>query len=401
MEQIAKILRVDLLRFKKFIEKMAAISGKQNVLFNIQEQNKTIIQQKLNELKIAKNTSAKMIFTALLEKIKTDERIIFPEFDKLSLTKVDTWEEIINKAKKLTGDRLGFFLKKEKAQEMLEKQPPINILKVLGYQNIKELLAKEEVEEIFASLRFLETKEWLNKVFFKSYEDLKIDDFEEREINFRILSPRWVQLSKEFIKKKYHNISHLKELGLIFIIPFGEDTAGELLRSLSLIMHYIFEIEFYSDLFKKFSFQPDNFALNFISSLKGDILEEPLKESIYPQWFIIQRYLAKENPNDWRLFEPHVNPEAIHWDKAEEALGLAFWQDLNWVGDYFGEELISFNLVDTAMSLVKAKEMIKYLYHHQEALWNKIFREFIGKEKMEELIKENWLKGYIVFEKNL
>jgi len=69
------------------------------------------------------------------------------------------------------------------------------------------------------------------------------------------------------------------------------------------------------------------------------------------------------------------------------------------VGDYFkdeiGEEvLVSFNLVDTVMSLVKEKEMIKYLYHHQEALWNKIFSEYFNQKKLEKFAQENLLKGY-------
>ena len=41
---------------------------------------------------------------------------------------------------------------------------------------------------------------------------------------------------------------------------------------------------------------------------------------------------------------------------------MAFWQDLNWVGDYFKSEtgvdvLVSFNLVDTAMSFGKRKRI--------------------------------------------
>ena len=59
-----------------------------------------------------------------------------------------------------------------------------------------------------------------------------------------------------------------------------------------------------------------------------------------------------------------------------------------------GEVPVSFNLVDTVMSLVQEKEMIKYLYHHQEALWNKNFVSYFGEEKMEELIKESIIKGW-------
>jgi len=120
--------------------------------------------------------------------------------------------------------------------------------------------------------------------------------------------------------------------------------------------------------------------------------------------------LAKDDVNDWRLFEPHVNPEAIHWSKAENDIvrfgqrfphiGLDFWTDLDFIGNYYQDAsgvdvLVSFNLIDTVMSLVQEKEMIKYLYHHEEALWNKIFSEYIGQEKMEQLIIDNFQHGYI------
>ncbi|KKU22167.1 MAG: hypothetical protein UX33_C0015G0001, partial [Candidatus Azambacteria bacterium GW2011_GWC1_46_13] len=80
--------------------------------------------------------------------------------------------------------------------------------------------------------------------------------------------------------------------------------------------------------------------------------------------------------------------------------GLEFWEELDFVGDFFKTEggddiLISFNLIDTTMSLVKQRELIKYLYHHQEALWNKIFGDFVGEQEMERLIVENFEKGYI------
>jgi len=83
--------------------------------------------------------------------------------------------------------------------------------------------------------------------------------------------------------------------------------------------------------------------------------------------------------------------------------GLDFWRDLDFAGDFFKTEagvdnLVSLNLIDTVMSLVMDKEMIKYLYHHQEALWNKIFTEYVGgQDEMEKLIIKNFSNGYISF----
>ena len=80
--------------------------------------------------------------------------------------------------------------------------------------------------------------------------------------------------------------------------------------------------------------------------------------------------------------------------------GVGFWHDLGWVGDFFYTDvgidvLVSFDLVDAAMSLVKRKEMTKYLYHHQEALWNKIFSSYFDESLMEKMIIDNWEKQLI------
>ncbi|MEK7089672.1 MAG: hypothetical protein AAB920_02525, partial [Patescibacteria group bacterium] len=147
------------------------------------------------------------------------------------------------------------------------------------------------------------------------------------------------------------------------------------------------------------------------SLLRGDTLDTRFPDSDKAHWLVIQRYLAKDAENDWRLFVAHINPEALHWMRAEDDLKelanvlgrfgheLRFWNDLDWVGDYFQDEtgnnvLVSFDLVDTAMSLVKRHERVKFLYHHQEALWNKIFIEYFGVAQLEEYAKSYVLKGH-------
>jgi hypothetical protein len=181
-----------------------------------------------------------------------------------------------------------------------------------------------------------------------------------------------------------------------------------------LILHYYYEVKFYSDVFRQYA-DDNDFAQKLITILKGD-LGGKIDDSAFCQWLIIQQYLAKDNENDARLFIPHVNPEAIHWRKAENDLAnfgkwiegieedFSFWENLSWVGNYFenekGErELISFDLVDNVMSLVKEKERIKYLYHQQEALWNEIFARYYSYEELERMIKENLIKGVINLEK--
>ena len=412
-EKIAKILRTDKDNVRLLEEKLSALTGKKDVMSKIVEENEATIRNRLDFLGLGRKITAKQIYDALISKIEADNDELFKVLDSPSASISSDWQRVLEIAQNISDKTKGFFLKQEKAVELLRNQPPEKILQVLNYKNVDELLEKENIFEIFSALRFVEGNEWLNENFFKQYESLKPDDFEKREIEVLALPERWAQIAQNFIKHKYHNISHLKELGIIYIIPLSLNISGETMRNFSLIFHYFNEVKFYSELFEKFAGNANSFAKNLISLLRGDAIDEHLPRPApgKTQWLIIQRYLAKDDENDWRLFEPHINPEAMHWERAEKMLvkagevlnnfsaDLAFWQNLNWIGDYFGTEagidvLVSFNLIDTAMSLVKEKELIKYLYHHQEALWNKIFTEYFNEEKIEEMMKENIVKGW-------
>lgn len=411
-EKIAKILRVDKDIVGLIEERFVKITGRKKVFEKIVEDNDFIISDRLGKLGLDKTSSAKEIYSALIGKMEISNHLLFDFFGKPAANKAKDWNRVLEFGRQLAGSPKGFFLKIAKAAEMLEQCPPINVLKTLEYSSVKEMLAKEDIFEIYSSLRFIEGAEWLNNAFFKQYENLKPEDFEEREIGVLALPEKWALLAQDFIKHKYHNVSHLKELGIIFVIPLALNISGEVIRNFSLILHYLNEIPFYSSLFRKFAKNKENFAANIISLLRGDVFDKqlplPMKRT---RWLVIQRYLAKDDGNDWRLFVPHINPEALHWERAARLLmkvnekinGLAtdmsFWQNLDWVGDYFKSDagidvLVSFNLVDTAMSLVRAKEMKKYFYHHEESLWNKIFIEYFGEIKMEELAKENIIKGW-------
>jgi hypothetical protein len=285
-------------------------------------------------------------------------------------------------------------------------------MEFLGYDNVMNMLQKEDLFEIMSALRFIEGNEWLNERFFKQYEVLTPDDFEERSVEIRVLSEKWGRYAKDFVKKKWHNVSHLKEFGSIFVIPISLNIPGETLRTLSLVFHYTHEIPFYSDIIRELAKKREGFSESLLSLLRGDVFDEQFTkngESI--RFLVVQRYLAKDDENDWRLFVPRINPEALHWLRAEEDLNrlgvsfgysgkeLRFWNDFDWVGDFFrddvgNEVLVSFDLVDTVMSLVMQKNMVKYLYHHQEALWNKIFAEYFSLAELERHAKNHLLRGW-------
>lgn len=409
IKKISRILRADPALLTKLEERMAALTGKHEVLQSIAEENDAQIKKTLQRLEV-RDHNVHDFFNALIANLKQSDWKLYKFLHEPLGNTSESLRTLVNVAKELADIKPLRVLKLEKAREILRQNPPPNVLSGLGYSSVDELLAHEDLLEIFSALRFIESTEWMHENFDKEYDHLTADDFEERDVKVIVLREKWLQLAEKFLQKKYHNVSHLKELGVIFIIPIPIDTPGETLRLFALVLHYLHEMEFYNVLIQRYMKDAD-FVDKFKSLLRGDVgdvLHEIRDGKIRVP--IVQRYLAKEDPNDVHLTTPHVNSETLHWDKAEndiaklsarfDYLNLDMWQNLGWVGDYFpvegdGEELLSFDLIDTVMYIVKAKELIKYLYHHQEALWNKIFSEYLGREAMEKMIIENFDKGYI------
>lgn len=410
IQKIAKLLRTPEYVLVDLFEKMEKLTGKKGVAEKIYSENQQMVKQKLEDLGIPEEKAdAQYLETEILKKTREADQSFYQFLGQPDYSSQSGCQQMIKIIKDISGVKSGFFLREEKLQDFLFLNPPKNVLSSLGYKDIKEALVKEDIYHILSALRFVENERWLNEVFFRPYHDLIADNFEEKEIKIEVLPEKWAAIGQKFAGQKLHHISHLKEVGLVFVIPAEkENFIGQTLETFSLILHYLYEIDFYSCLFKKYSTLP-NFGSNSVKLLSAEVSAFPLpKEGI--SWRIIQRYLAKINDSDPRLFEPHINPEPLHWSKAENEMDklakrnpqikLSFWQGMDdFVGEIFpagkrGEEIVSFDLIDNVISLTKSG-LTKYLYHQQEALWNKIFIEFMGMEKLEQILMENLDKGYI------
>ena len=409
--RIARILRADKDDIIKIDTHLSAVTGKEAVLERIVSENDALITDRLEKLNLTRGASSGEVYNALTAKIESDDRQLREALGCPKMGNPADCQKVFDTITSLVATNHGFFLKPEKAAEFLHREPPQQILDYLEYDSVDSMLAHEDLFEVYSSLRFLENSDWMNDVFFKQYETLTPDDFEERALRTIALDERWRNAAERFVKKKWHNISHLKELGIVFVTPVMLGISGEFLRMVSLILHYLYEVPFYARLFKQSAEDPQLFSEQVISLLRGDVIDRRMSQGDKTLWLVIQRYLAKDDEHDWRLVVPHINPEAFHWARAEESLAkigdtldgfgedLRFWHNLDWVGDYFKNEagndiLVSFDLVDTVMSLVKQKELIKYLYHHQEALWNKLFAEYMGREQLEQYFYRYLLQGY-------
>ena len=439
IEKLANILRTKEEVLDKLAAQMIKIGAfSDHALEHVLEDIEHRTDRALSTLGLARTSNAEAVYNTLLKKVEESDVAINKYLKKPDPATRVGCEILANFTAEAVGEINGFFMKQEKAEEFLRKNPPQNLLRALRYKDVDQLLDKEDFAAVFASVRFAESPQWLNEVFFKPYETLTPQDFEERPIRVIVLPERWRAIGSHFMGKKLHNISHLKELGVIFVIPIGEEgislpeigeirgkhkddqSSGITMQIFTLLLHYFFEVGFYSRLFLRYS-KGDNFSQKLVSALRGDVPSfMPSDTEDRPIWMVIQRYLAKDNPSDPRLFLPHVNPEAIHWAKAEERLtevaqahpefGLALWPGLDFVGDFFtisgegefrssgiaGNALLSFDLIDNLISYNRlANILTKYLYHQQETFCNRIFIEYMDATKLEELVAEHLADGFI------
>lgn len=384
---------------------MSRATGKNKVLHRIVDEGAALVRQSLESIGCSDKSSPDDIFRGLDQVAVRNENELLKHLGTFPGN--DQFEKAVNLAKYISPTDGGFFLKKSRARDILSARPPENVLKHLGYKTVEDMLAHEDVTEVFSALRFLESQAWMHETFDAAYSTFTADDFEDRPIEIKVLGSRWRDVAAQFVAKKHHNVSHLKEFGVIFLNPIAEDLTGKFLRDFALLFHYFHEVAFYAKLFRSHS-KTASFAEYLKSLLRGDVLEGV--PGSLNEWLIIQRYLWKENPSDPRLFIQHTNPESMHWRRGERDLvkfgklhpetELPFWENRDWVASIFSGKLVSFDMEDSAMGLVSRGEgqSTSFSYHQREALWTHIFEEYCGGEpEMEKIIMDHYMEGKVGF----
>src|SRR5690606_6473665 len=138
------------------------------------------------------------------------------------------------------------------------------------------------------------------------------------------------------------------------VVPMrAEKMRGLPLKTLPLLFHYINEIRLYSAFFKLKSTHP-HFGAEVVDTLIADPAKTAVMAGHHVHWRVIQRYFGKlDGEKHPEAFEPHVQPEDLHWRKAEEVLyeldpHMQFWRDLDYVALNDKKHPVALNLMDVA-----------------------------------------------------
>ncbi len=357
-----------------------------------------ILQKGFNhaaQLGLDSDFNAKELYYSLINRVKLDDERLARAIGGKNIDDVaEMMPLIIKKFESLDLPRKGWFLKESIARKMLKNHPPKNIMARLGYKDVTVMLEKENIFEIFTAIRFGESGEWLDS-FNQQYKSVKFKDFENRRIHTVVYdSKKWGDIAIHFVQKKLHNITHSKELGVIVAVPLPKKTMrGITLKVLPLLVHYCYEVHLYSAYFHLISAQKD-FGKRLCETLIADTARVPIIDGRHHvHWRVIQRYYGKlkgeEHPE---VFQPHVQPEDLHWRKAEDVLykvdpELDFWRGMDYVALDIEGEVVTFNLMDVEFNYSNGNSFEdRNLYHFRESLWNELFERYMGQKILEKEI---------------
>lgn len=341
------------------------------------------------------DSTDKEIYGAMLAQIERDNLRVTKLIGGSDPDDVTTNIPLIVKAvESMNINRRCWVLKRSVAKRLLASMPPKKLMAQLGYRSVESMIKHENIDEVYTALRFSEGPEWLN-TYDELFKTVTPSDFEERDISIVVMDhDKYVDLAEHFVQKKFHNITHTKEMGVIVVVPMKKDRMkGITLKSLPLIFHYINEIRLYSAFFKLKQVNKD-FGKTVVETLIADPGTAAQMSGQYVHWRVIQRYFGKmKDERHPEAFEPHVQPEDLHWRRAEENLALLdpemkFWVDLDYVGSLASDgQPLTFNMMDVSLAYSNGENYEnRYYYHFRESLWNEIFMRYMGHKNLEDQI---------------
>jgi len=376
--------------FTQAIRQLEEVSGRTGADVKLIGDITAMAHENLRELGLNPAASTgEEVYHALLGRVETDIKRLVRIIGADEAKSEDVQYMVpfmIDAANGVTFNRKVFVLKREKAKDLLRQMPPRQLMKHLGYDDVEKMFEGEDFDEIYTALRFSEGPEWLTK-YNELFMEITPADYEERDLRIiQMNHDKYVDLAAHFVQKKLHNVTHTKEMGTIVVVPMHvRKMRGLALKTLPLLLHYMNEVKLYSTFFKQKSALP-HFGKTVVETLIADPGTGSQMAGRRVHWRVIQRYLGKhkEDSIDSVAFEPHVQPEDLHWRRAEDLLyeidpELKFWKDRDYVALNYDGFPVAFNLFDVSFAYSNKESYAgRYAYHFRESLWNEIFVRYMG-----------------------
>lgn len=388
--------------FRLGLRQLEQAGGAPNEDIRLSAEISQAVHRALNELGLdAHDTTGPELYNALLERVKQDD-VVMRELLGLRPGDDDVSLRVQRLLTKLEAPKKVFALKSSVAKRLLKKTPPKKAMKQLGYRSVDSMLKHEPVALIYGAAMITESPTW-HKQLLQCYKQLAPADFESRDV--AVLAPankRWDTLSTGYVADVKHNILTFKELGAVVLLPLpAHAVEGAALAVTLLGVHAINDVRITSTYLKLHQVRPDFGSVLVKAARSEPYTQASLLGQVLP-WRLVHRYFARTpeayNPD---LFEPHVQPEDLHWRPAEHLLAalhdrLEFWEHSAYLGLLDHGEPVSLNLTDVVLNfcnkLPYEQRIVHYLRDH---LWHELMMRYLHQDSLEQAVEEQ-LGGELV-----
>ncbi len=341
------------------------------------------------------DTTSRELYGALMQRVKQDnavfETLIGVEDDSAVMQRVVRLVQSLNTSKQVFG------LKPAAAKRILRKHPPKKALKHLGYRSIESVLKHEAAALLFAAAQIAETAQWHKSVLVE-YKKLKPGDFEQRAV--QLLAPdneKWQKLSRSYVLHHKHNVLVFRELGAIVLLPMPLQSAhvsAAPLAATLLVLQAINDIKASSTYIKLHLVRPD-FGLIVSGVARNEPVTQAEVAGAALPWKLVHQYFAR-HPEAYNadIFEPHVQPEDLQWQAAEDVLAelhprFAFWQTVGHIGHFEGGHTVSLNLIDSVLNFCNMLPFEQRVVRYARGrLWHELMLRYMRQSGIEQVMHE-------------
>lgn len=378
-------------RFGQSIELLEQASGRLGTDIRLTTAVMSRAREKIADLGLdPKDTTGPELYSALHQRLLADELTVRR---KLGLGANDDSDEIVSAVVQFINSykmpKKCFGLKFSVAKKMLRKRPPKVAMKHLGYRSLDSMLKNEPVVQILAAAFATESAYW-QKAFRDQYVTLQPADFEQRDIILlHPSSERWHKLAADFVGKSRHNILALKELGAVVALPISQRIDGLALVTILITLNYLNDIRTCSSYLKLQQVKPD-FGQVVRHAATTELFTSASLAGQPVSWRTIQRFYSRfSEAYKPELFEPHVQPEDMQWQHAEDVLAeldpsLSFWQNTQCAVTLHDGQPVSLNVIDVALSfcnhLPYASRIVHFVRDH---MWQELMLRYLNQANLE------------------
>jgi len=382
--------------FSQSLQQLEQAAGRPSTDIRLTSELQQQVRTKIAELGLdPADTTGPELYSALQDRLKRDEATVRTA---LQVGEDASANDILAAVKQFLDahdmPKQCFALKAAAAKRMLKKKIPKNAMKRLGYRSFDSMLKHEAVPSLYAAALLTEPPAW-HKSFRDQYAKLTPGDFESRLITLvRPESKRWQALAEEFVATSKHNIVSFHELGTVVLLPLSQAVDGLAITTLLLVLEEMNAIRAHSSYAKLQQVQPD-----FGKRLQQSSVSEPYTTAQLAgqpvPWRMIQRYYARfSEAYHAELFEPHVQPEDLGWQNAEDILAaidpsLSFWQNTESLGLLHEGQPVSCNALDVALSYCNRLPFHERIVHFvRNNLWHELMMRYLHQENLEAAVRQ-------------